>query len=404
MTLFPHCATFLGSNGCWSRSRKVLDFFPWVVTVEITEKDKEKMVEYREQWLKTSLATDESNWEACQENVKIIYEVSGKGSPSFVRSRSPIEATLARHILWFIWEMREKDSGAPTLKSMAEALNEIHQSDSRTAAQIETIPDGKNFPAYDSTWHNRLRSQIVDAFAERCRKKDKKELREKAWERMHDREEQRKSCTDLVNHCFWGQHEWWLPYYTFPVDHLGVKCEPDDERMLNVWRNLSENGGWWASYSEVCIMMDRPIKQELNEDFVGHCEDGPTVAYGDGFRFYMLEGHRVDEQLVLRPETQTIEQIHAESNMDIRAIRIERFGWPNYLRKCNAKKIDERHNLVENQIEALMVTPNDEKRLVVTCPTGRMFALGVPTGVKTCEEAQNWLSGPAAGANVIART
>lgn len=404
MTLFPNCAT-LPNTGLLTRQQRTIESLFWVVAVEITEKDKEKMVEYREQWLKTSLKTEESSWDVCAENIKTIYEVSGKGVPTFVRTRSPIEATLARNILWFIWEMRDKkDNGAPTLQQMAEGLNEIHASASRTAAEIEPIPDGKNFPAYDSQWHNKLRSDIVDAFTDRCKKKNQKQLRDKAWDRMHDKEEQRKSCTDLVNHCFWGQHEWWLPYYTFPVDHLGVECKPDDERMLNVWRALSENGGWWASYSEICVMIDRPIKQELNEDFVGHCEDGPTVAYGDGFRFYMLEGHRVDEQLVLRPETQTLEQINNESNMDIRAIRIERYGWPNYLKKSGAKKIDERLNAVENQIEALMEAPNNEKRLVVTCPTGRMFALGVPTGVNTCEEAQNWLSGPAAGANVIART
>ena len=62
-----------------------------------------------------------------------------------------------------------------------------------------------------------------------------------------------------------------------------------------------------------------------------------------------------------------------------------------------------RKNAVEGTLEALYKTPKGEQRLVVTCPTGRLFALGVPPEVETCEAAQVWLGGDKK-MNVIART
>ena len=46
-------------------------------------------------------------------------------------------------------------------------------------------------------------------------------------------------------------------------------------------------------------------------------------------------------------------------------------------------------------------------RLLVTCPTGRLFALPVVDGITTCEEAQNFIGDVDSESdkpNVIART
>jgi hypothetical protein len=117
---------------------------------------------------------------------------------------------------------------------------------------------------------------------------------------------------------------------------------------------------------------------------------------------WRLNGIPLDEQIVMRPETQTLAQINAESNADVKSIRIQRFGWARYLSESNAREIDSCNNDIEGTIEALFTSPTGENRLVATCPTGRVFAMGVPSHITTCEQARKWLHGN--NIRILART
>ena len=107
---------------------------------------------------------------------------------------------------------------------------------------------------------------------------------------------------------------------------------------------------------------------------------------------WYIDGVEVDEQIVMRPNTQTIDQILNEENMEVRRVRIERYGAVNFLREAGAFLLDQRSNNVENTEEALYGI-GDQKFLVATCPTGRVFCMEVPTRVQTCQDAQSYLAG-----------
>lgn len=218
------------------------------------------------------------------------------------------------------------------------------------------------------------------------------------------RKEFNKTCRSFANTCFFGQHEWWVPQYVFPRQHLGAQYTDMADRVVTAWETLSRNCGWWACYDEAVICVEKPIVQKVNSEWQLHCEDGPAMLYEDGLAMWLINGVKVDEQIVMAPETQTLSQINREDNQDVRSIRIERFGWVRYLMESNAKVIDTRKNEIENTMEALMVAPNGDKRLLVTCPTNRKFALGVPESVNTCYEAQKWLGNGVEPNRVIART
>lgn len=110
---------------------------------------------------------------------------------------------------------------------------------------------------------------------------------------------------------------------------------------------------------------------------------------------WALDGVMVDEQIVLRPETQTIDQMLGEENVEVRRVRIEQYGWLKFLEEVNAKTIDERHNDIDATKEALFFFSHgniNHKIFVPTCTTGRVFALEVPETVETCVEAQKYLA------------
>lgn len=122
-----------------------------------------------------------------------------------------------------------------------------------------------------------------------------------------------------------------------------------------------------------------------------HDESGPAFVSLD-LTLWFIDGIEVDEQIVMTPESQTIDQIHRDDNADRRAIRIARYGWPRYLRDSKARCLDSRDNAIEGTVEALYDAPDGSRRLVATCPTGRVFAMGCPAEVSTCEAAAAWLS------------
>lgn len=83
---------------------------------------------------------------------------------------------------------------------------------------------------------------------------------------------------------------------------------------------------------------------------------------------------------------------------------LERYGWPRYLAEVDAECLDLCDNPIEGTKEALIDAPKvGMRRLVATCATGKVVALGVPATVKTCREARQYLN-PFANGRIVGRT
>lgn len=143
-----------------------------------------------------------------------------------------------------------------------------------------------------------------------------------------------------------------------------------------------------------------PPAEIHREDGLLHNESGPAVAFRDGWNHWSISGVTVDEQIVMSPKTQAIEQIRKEENEEVRRIRIERFGWARYLDEANASVVELRRNDVEGTDEALM-SCDKMKVLVCACPsTGRIYGMEVPVDLENCQQAQNWLRNSETGFSI----
>lgn len=191
----------------------------------------------------------------------------------------------------------------------------------------------------------------------------------------------------------------WSGWYDGTVV-LGVKFNQENLDLFQRWCRFCPLVFPGESTVIVCR---NPVSISWKEGLL-HNESGPSVEFADGFKVYTIDGIAVDEQIVMAPETQTIEQIEQEENADRKAIRIARYGWPRYLKDIKAEKLDDRSNELEGTKEALFSLPDGETKLVVTCPTGRVFTMGVgdgPNQIKTCDEAQKWIH---RGRTMLSRT
>lgn len=144
-------------------------------------------------------------------------------------------------------------------------------------------------------------------------------------------------------------------------------------------------------YDEACFVSARPVEVHWQESEL-HNDKGPAVLYPDGFAVWALEGHLADEQLVMRPETQTIEQIMAEENEELKRIRINRYGWAKFMVESGATVRDVQ-TAPGGWREAVMATKDFAVLMTYDPSTGRPYALEVSLDCQTCAEAQRYLLG-----------
>jgi len=128
-----------------------------------------------------------------------------------------------------------------------------------------------------------------------------------------------------------------------------------------------------------------------------HREDGPAIINNNNNESsFFITGIRVDQQIVENPSSQTIQQITNEENIEVRRIRIERFGWENFLLQGECKIIAKGENDIEFTKEAIVkVGPNNfvQRFFLGACPsTGRIFAMELPENINTTKQARQYLS------------
>ena len=189
--------------------------------------------------------------------------------------------------------------------------------------------------------------------------------------------------------CPWWQHRaGWLEGGRV----LGVKY---DEAKYQLFRRSARLLRFCVPREGACIVSRNPTDCHWQDGEL-HSDTGMALCYADGWGLWMVSGVRVDEQIVMRPGTQTLDQITGEENEEVKRIRIERFGWERYLQESNAEVIEVAQNEIEQTTESLMQVRqegDDPMRvLVCACPsTARVYAMEVPPEVGTCRDAQNWL-------------
>lgn len=185
---------------------------------------------------------------------------------------------------------------------------------------------------------------------------------------------------------------------------LGVRMDEDKYQMLMDWALHCSSTLLFDR--DILLVSQRPISVHWNDDRQLHNESGPAQEWSDGYGIYSIDGVRVPEDVVLRPQDQTIDDIHKERNEEVRRIRIERFGWSRYLHESEAKLDAVAQNDIEGTMEALYTLRDGSQRLLTFCPsTGKKFALEIPDSrVTSTEEAQARLWGDRKDLYIIGRT
>lgn len=120
-----------------------------------------------------------------------------------------------------------------------------------------------------------------------------------------------------------------------------LKIQLPEFVKYQAWEDCAREGGYRYVHPKFCLVVDRPEVLCVDAAHRPHCETGPSHRWRDGWSLWYWHGVRVTEQIVMRPDTITVEQIRAERNEEVRRVMIERMGADRYVREARLTLIDE---------------------------------------------------------------
>lgn len=179
----------------------------------------------------------------------------------------------------------------------------------------------------------------------------------------------------------------WLSFYDYFKTCVGVEGLEQIEGLTE----LAYHCGWVSFYEDVVVFQDRPCTIKMDEQNRTHCEDGPAIAYSDGFAIYVWHGVTIHPEWITNKSALTPKIALTWENIEQRRCACEILGWVHILKELNAKTIDTDDDpMVGTLVEVTIPDIGKEKFLKVLCGTGREFAIPVPPEMKTALEANAW--------------
>ncbi|WP_066269073.1 DUF6745 domain-containing protein, partial [Blastomonas sp. CCH3-A3] len=196
-------------------------------------------------------------------------------------------------------------------------------------------------------------------------------------------------------HFLWGSQDlYWIAWGTF-AEKIGVKLDHATSRNLDTMNRIGRQCEWWWPFENVVITSQRPVTVRWDDARRLHCEDGPAIAYADGYSLYAWHGTRLPGEWVENRATIDPQEILRCANVEQRAAGAACIGWPRMLTALDYKIIDadpdpSHGEVIELRLDGL---PEPGRFLKAECPRNGTICEGIPRNISTVLEAQAWRVG-----------
>ena len=313
----------------------------------MTEDQKALMALYAQKWIEIGLCTDPADRPRAEAAVRECYRLAKiPMPPRIVWVQSDWVGAFAAMIAESIWRERRKGSGGS-----------------------HVAVDGAVDDAVDVAVDVAVRGAVGGA---QKRGKNKK-LTLSGW------------------HYWYGGQLWayFAAYSGFMRDVLKVTLP------TSAYHDLVESCGhvWFnRDFVMICERINACRKDERGRL---HSESGLALEYRDGTGLWMIHGVRVPGEVVMKPESLTVERVDKETNAEVRRIMIERMGVAKYLRESNAKTIHMDALTIPGSAPRALIEDRHQNRWLAGTDgsTGRVYIMPVPREAQTCSQAHNLIAG-----------
>ena len=312
---------------------------------KLTAEQEARFGEFVERWTAIGLCTDPADRPRAEEAIREAYKMGGRELPE--------------KIVW---------CGSPLGQALTRAI--VIQNRASVGASVRaSVRDSVGDSVGDSVWAS-VRASVRDSV--------RASVRDSVWA----------SVGDSVG----GQHEApWIAFYAFFREACGLVAETD--KLVGL-RGVTESAGWWLPHEKICWVSERHNVCSLDDEQRIHAEDGPAIAYPDGWAIWAWHGVRVPQKVIEQPLTLTPEEIRDEQNQEVRRVMLDRFGTERFLREVGAALVheDEFGKLWAAELRG------DEPLVMVEVvnstpePDGSFkdYWLRVPPSIRTAREAVAW--------------
>lgn len=212
------------------------------------------------------------------------------------------------------------------------------------------------------------------------------------------------SVRESVSDSVWNSYEYplstasysgWISFYDYFM-RIGIK-HPYFEK----YRDWIKSGHWECLlFEDLAVIVCRPSRITKDERGRLHNDKGCSAAWPSGEKYWFWHGTRVNEQIILKPETIKKKQILEEKNSEVSRAIAERLGWDKYLGIIGSKLIDKwfdettccHYELYDFEERKGPMQPRLLKMESPECNDGTRpyYIEPVPPQMKSCKAARRW--------------
>ena len=318
----------------------------------------------RDKWLDIGLSTAPIDREASKAAVAKMYECAGLPAPNiFIFLDSPRQGAIAAVLL--------KDS-----KLGAQVRAQVW---AQVRAQVR-----------DQVW-----AQVGDQVGAQVWDQVWDQVGDQVWAQVGDQvgAQVGQAAKDGINNdgasnIGWAGYAAWVSFFRDVCGWRG-----DTLSKFEISETLVKSCGWTWWHENVLAISDRPKTIKRDNEGRLHCENGPSIAYRDGWSMHHWHGVSIPPEWVTGKKPSAKEALHWP-NVEQRRAACEILGWQHILAELDAKVIDKDDDAqIGTLLEVNLPDSGPERFLSVRCGTGRQFALPVPREVDTALAANAWTYG-----------
>lgn len=299
----------------------------------LTDEHRAQLKPWAEKWTANALRIErmnETDREAMRAAVKGLYESVDLAPPErIVFAEGPVTGAIATGLAAGIWYLRgdpkafEFEATEDMVLAEAYRVAKVLVMRKPNGAEIltrvlkvlaEAIGTESELPAIQS--HNRQatdKEKTLNKFLRACVSR---------WHNMRN-----------------GGNQWsgWVAFLSF-FRHV-VQLDVDYSKW-HYYEEAAIHGGPRYMHEKFCIISDFPTTISMDEQKRPHAENGPAIAWNDGYDAYYWHGTKVDRRVVMEPESYTKEEMQELDNSEVVRALLERLGTEKFLERMEIEVVD----------------------------------------------------------------
>ena len=336
----------------------------------------------RKKWMCIEVSRERINLERAKEATISLYVSLGLSEPEFVLARSPYEAL--QQIIYLQINLQEQ-----SLKTLIESKLKAEKIPISGLVQWSMLLNHSN---NNGDWNLHLQKKMMQQIIARqigIKIIENNGFVSKNYSLYLSYLVNYQLNTNCIMPYLWSDVAAWVDFQS-----NALKVIDSQKVSYHFWKVIQECG-WIFPFKDICVICDRPLKMNLDNQYRLHGEGEPAVEYADGFSIYAYQGLGLPEKYgKINSDKWRTQWILEERNAELRRVLIQGIGYDRIVCELQSRTLDSWEEYTLLRIADNIDIREPTVLLKMTCPsTGHIHALRVPPHMRSAREAIRWVNG-----------